>query len=406
MNETISTPLRLLWLTENYFPSRGGMAESCDRIVHALRRAGVTIDLAHLSNRADKPQVAVKHQGCDIVCPVGNDPAHALNGLWNLLTKKDSAFTHVVAFGGALPLLAAPVFSAWLGAPLITLFRGNDFDVAIFTPRRAEVLRAAIEQSARVCVVSRDKAQKINALFPHLQPVWIPNGIDLASWQLLPSHKKGAQLWRCASVKTGRRVLGMFGHIKQKKGGLFFLETLRDAGLAERFHLLFVGELDAEIVAWLELHHEEIAHSIFPFVDRYDLMPHYQACDLVIIPSFYDGLPNVLLEAAGLSIPLLAARTGGMADVLEDGRHGFLFHPGDTQDCRKALQRAASASPDELQSLGEACRSMVESRLHLQGETESYLNLLLDTVGDARQAPCNRVARVESLEAELLIGEP
>src|ERR1051325_10431889 len=165
MSETLSQPLRLLWLTENYFPGRGGMAQSCDRIVHSLRKAGVVVDLAHLSDRAAKPKVETRQPGRDIVCPLGNDPSHALNELWNLLAKDGPSFTHVVAFGGSLPLLAAPVFSAWLGTPLITLLRGNDFDTAIFSPKRADVLREALRQSARVCVVSRDKVKKIEALF-------------------------------------------------------------------------------------------------------------------------------------------------------------------------------------------------------------------------------------------------
>ena len=47
------------------------------------------------------------------------------------------------------------------------------------------------------------------------------------------------------------------------------------------------------------------------------------------IPSFYDGLPNVLVEAAALGVPMVASRAGGMADVLEDGETAFLFDPGD-----------------------------------------------------------------------------
>ena len=59
-----------------------------------------------------------------------------------------------------------------------------------------------------------------------------------------------------------------------------------------------------------------------------------------MLPSFYDGLPNVLVEAAALGVPLLASRAGGMADVLEDGRTALLFEPGDEAGCSWALERA------------------------------------------------------------------
>src|SRR5688572_5060859 len=122
-------PLRVLWLTENYYPSRGGMAQSCDRIVHALRGAGVLVDLVHFTQRSQQITVETKRHGRYLACPPGADAAHALNRLWNVLAADPARrqVTHVVAFGGTLPLLAAPIYAAWLGVPLITLLRGNDF---------------------------------------------------------------------------------------------------------------------------------------------------------------------------------------------------------------------------------------------------------------------------------------
>jgi glycogen synthase len=391
MSENHFPSLHLLWLTENYYPSRGGMAQSCDRIVHGLRRAGVTVDVAHFSQRAQSWKTESRGNGREWLCPVGNDPAHAMNCLWNLLSQAPASFTHVVAFGGMLPLLAAPVYAAWLGAPLITLLRGNDFDAAIFTPKRADVLREALLRSQRVCVVSRDKARKINALFPRIEPLWIANGIDLEAWEPLPSQGSRARQWRREKVAEGRRVLGMFGHIKQKKGGLFLLERLLDSGLAERFHLLFVGELDEAVSDWLKRHEAEIAHSILPFTERHDLIPHYLACDLVVIASFYDGLPNVLLEAAGLGIPLLASTAGGMGDVLEDNQQGFLFYPGDEHGCRRALHRAASASDEALKLLGENARRLAQSRLSGRLETAGYLAVFGETLRQTRAYAASEV---------------
>src|SRR4051812_36705391 len=132
--------LRPLWLTENYPPDRGGMAQSCDRIVHALRTRGVTVDVAHVSRRHADWRVETKIRGKQISCPAAEDPSHTLNRLWNLISHcaADEAPTHVVAFGGTLPLLAGPPYAAWLGLPLLTLIRGNDFDAAIFSPKKSD----------------------------------------------------------------------------------------------------------------------------------------------------------------------------------------------------------------------------------------------------------------------------
>ena len=54
----------------------------------------------------------------------------------------------MVAFGGFVPLLAAPTYAAWLNVPLVTLLRGNDFDLGLFTPGRRAILCEALERAA------------------------------------------------------------------------------------------------------------------------------------------------------------------------------------------------------------------------------------------------------------------
>lgn len=377
----VSPRTSVWWLTEHYFPGRGGMAQSCDRIVYGLRSSGVTVDVLHLAHRAEHFSVTERAGGRDVVCPIGGDPPHALNWLWAVLAADPNRHevTHVVAFGGVLPLLAGPLYAAWLGRPLITLLRGNDFDVGLFIAGRREVLQEALVRAARVCVVSREKADRIAAYWPAVTTSWVPNGIDLADWAPLPSHHQRAATWRQTAVATGRRVLGLFGQIKPKKGALLFLEQLAASGLADRFHLLLVGEIDDELTRWLTTPPVPLAVTTHPFVDRYELLSHYAACDLLVVPSLYDGLPNVVLEAAGLGLPLLASTAGGMGDVLIDERHGLLFAPGDGRGCRWAIERAATVSDEQLREMGRAARRMVETQLNHRLEIERYLAVLAET---------------------------
>lgn len=387
--------LRLLWLTENYHPSRGGMAQSCDRIVAGLRSLGVMVDVLHFTRHLEEPRIEGKGAGRYLGMPLGDDPSHGLNLVWNLLERDPfrERFTHVVAFGGVVPVVAGPIFAAWLGAPLVTLFRGNDFDTGIFSGRRAESVRFAIERSACVVAVSSDKQRRTAALYPGVRCEWIPNGIDLAEWEPLPSDLARAAAWRDEHVAPGRRVLGMIGQIKLKKGAVFFLKALLDSGYAERFHLLFVGDLDDGARALLDEHGDRLHATEIPFLDRYELLARYPACDLAVIASFYDGLPNALLEAAALGVPLLASKAGGMADVLRDGEHGYLFDPGDAGGCRAAITRAALATEEELARMGAACRSMIADGHDHRREARAYLDLFNTIPGaSANRAPLSATA--------------
>jgi glycogen(starch) synthase len=375
--------LRALWLTETYPPSRGGMAQSCDRIVRGLRRRGVAVDVVHFTPRArGRPWTLERqHGGRYLVCPVEDDPAHALNRAWSVLAADEATrgVTHVVAFGGSRPVAAGPVYAAWLGVPLVTLIRGNDFDAAVFSARRRPVLDDALARSRCVCAVSEDKVEKITALHPGVRVIRIPNGIDLSDWAVAPSDRERARAWRAAEVPPGVQVLGLFGQLKAKKGGLLLLEALRRSGTARAFHLLLVGYLEPEMEAWLKEHAGELRHTVLPFLDRYELLPWYAACDWLAIPSFYDGMPNVLVEAAALGIPLLAARTGGMADVLEDRRTALLFEPGDEAGCEFALHRAEVLDEPQRRALGTACRQLAESELDVELEISRYIEALAES---------------------------
>jgi glycogen synthase len=371
-------PLRALWLTETYPPSRGGMAQSCDRLVRGLRRRGVLVDVLHFMPRARHRPWAIDQQagGRYLACPIEDDPAHALNRAWSTLTAQPEAITHVVAFGGSRPILAGPIFAAWLGVPLITLIRGNDFDAAVFSIRRKPVLDEALARSALVCAVSKDKARKIEALHPRTRVRWIPNGIDRADWTLAPSDLATARDWREQHAPQ-RRVLGLFGQLKAKKGGVFLLDALTRSGVADQFHVLLAGWLEPDMQAWLEEH--ELAHTLLPFLDRYELLPWYAACDWIAIPSFYDGLPNVLVEAAALGVPMVASRVDGMADVLTDGETALLFAPGDEARAAWALQRAARISDNDRNAMSEACKRLAATELDGERELDRYLEALEQT---------------------------
>ena len=387
--------VRPLWLTETYPPSRGGMAESCDRIVRSLRAAGVTVDLGHLVRRPGATARFEQQDGGRYwAWPIEDDPAHALNLAWNELEREaghPSTLTHVVAFGGYLPLLAGPIFAAWLGAPLVTLVRGNDFDANLFTPRRRDVLADALQRSALVCAVAQDKVDRIAALNPGRRVVRVPNGIDLDRFVALPSDHARAEQWRAAHAPAGRRVLGLFGQLKRKKGGAFFLDALGRSGRAQDVHVLLSGWIDPDMEAWLAEHGEGISVTVEPFADRYELIHRFLACDAVVLPSFYDGMPNVMAEAAALGIPLIASRVGGMADWLEDERTALLFEAGDESGCGWAIERAVAWPEERLRVLGAAARELAERELDQRTEAERYAELLRETLPAASPRPLRAV---------------
>ncbi|MCI4667740.1 MAG: glycosyltransferase family 4 protein [Bacteroidia bacterium] len=367
--------MHILWLTENYFPQRGGMAQSCDRIVYSLRKARISIDLIHICSQKRKFQETLVSGGRNVSFPIKEDLSHTANLLWNFLGQPglQKKYTHVLAFGGHAPMLIGPIFSKWLQSPLVVCLRGNDFDMAIFSPKRQDVLRTALTEAAAICSVSQSKIEKIKLWLGSLPLHFTPNGIELDEWAPSLNEKQLALEWREKFVPTKRKLIGVFGHLKAKKGLEILLEGLQLSGLKEKYHLLISGE-------WEEADEESlidkgIAYTHVPFKDRYELLAYYPACDMVAIPSHYEGMPNVMLEAAALGIPILASRVDGMKDLLEEGNWGFLFHPGDPHDCARALLNFEKQDEGSLSMETANFETHIRNNYNAGAETERYIKV-------------------------------
>ena len=216
-------------------PRRDGAVVRPDRARAApARRDGRRPALHAAPRAAGRGRSRRQAGGRYLDCPIEDDPAHALNRAWSTLAADPlrARVTHVVAFGGSRPIVAAPVFAAWLGVPLITLIRGNDFDAAVFSTRRRPVLDDALERSALVCAVSQDKVDEDRRAAPGRA-----RALDPERDRPRPTGSSRRATSRGARVPRARlgerRVLGLFGQLKAKKGGVFLLDALLRSGVAD-----------------------------------------------------------------------------------------------------------------------------------------------------------------------------
>ena len=236
--------------------------------------------------------------------------------------------THVVAFGGSRPIMAGPVFAAWLGVPLITLIRGNDFDAAVFSTRRRPILDDALDALARwCCAVSQDKVDKIAALHPG-----DANALDPQrhrprrlgrSRRATAAH---ATAWR-AAARRPRCTLGLFGQLKAKKGGVFLLDALLRSGVADRFHLLLAGWMAPDMEAWLAEHELELHARCRSWIATSCCRGTRRATGSRSRPST-TGCRTCWSRPRRSASRWSPSRVDGMADVLDRRRDRVPVRPG------------------------------------------------------------------------------
>lgn len=359
---------RFLWLTENYPPQRGGMSQSCDRIVDGFKSVGATVDLYHFYNGKHRSAVA-NTAGSYTPLEVTDSESHSINLAWNQINAK-GPYDYIVSFGSHLSMIAAPVFAQWLQTPLIAMIRGNDFDSAIFSPRKRILINDLIAQSKAVFAVSSDKEKKIKSLWPEANVAFVANGINLTEWQASKSEQKFAQEWRTKHLPEGKICIGLFGDLKPKKGLSFLLDSLGKTAIANHLLLLIIGNVSDALQQTLE--NQPIDYQLEGFQDRYQLLKYYLCLDTLAIPSFYDGMPNVLLEAGAMGIPVIASKVDGMKDVIAHGDSGLLFHPGDPDACRRAFYDFKKLNMADRQKLGHQLQHTIQSQFTEAHEIKHY----------------------------------
>jgi glycosyltransferase involved in cell wall biosynthesis len=133
------------------------------------------------------------------------------------------------------------------------------------------------------------------------------------------------------------------------------------AALAELpgFHLTVIGP-DGGHRAALEAHTQRLGLTsrveFLGEVDNATLAAAYARCGLFVLPSAYEGLPTVALEAMAAARPVLAAASGGTAHLIRPGENGFLFDPYNLPELISLIRRCSSA---DLSRLGAVARQTI-----------------------------------------------
>jgi glycosyltransferase involved in cell wall biosynthesis len=125
-------------------------------------------------------------------------------------------------------------------------------------------------------------------------------------------------------------------------------------------HLLLVGWFDASEDALSNalrariLNHPRIHCTGFVA----DTAPYYRAMDLMVLPSWREGFPNVVLEAAATGIPVITTHCTGSRDSVVPEVTGLLIPPGYPEAISEAVLKLLS-NPDRRRRMGEAARAWV-----------------------------------------------
>lgn len=163
-------------------------------------------------------------------------------------------------------------------------------------------------------------------------------------------------------IQADAPVLGFIGRIVLSKGIVELSEAW--CSLREEFpnlHLLMIGGAESEDPIPTQV--DQLLRSdsrIHLIGEEWNTPPLFAAMDIFVLPTYREGLPIVLLEAAAMKLPVVATRVSGCVDVVEDGITGTLVPPHDAEKLAGAIRNYLK-DPDLRRHHGSAMRERVVS---------------------------------------------
>jgi len=188
--------------------------------------------------------------------------------------------------------------------------------------------------------------------------VWIPgSGIDMHEFN--PSIKKAKPVTECVVLMASRLLIDK-GVVEFFEAARIIKETKETSGL--RF--ILAGAIDSGNFSAIseERLEELIAQGNVDYVGQQRDIKHLLSLsDVVVLPSYREGVPRILLEALSCEIPVVGSDVPGIKEIVREGRNGLLVPAGDAGSLSEAIYSLV-ADPSLREALGRSARESIQSK--------------------------------------------
>jgi len=238
---------------------------------------------------------------------------------------------------------------------------------------RAIGLPAKVRDAAFVVAVSDyGRAQMMRWVPAHLWP-----GIHVVHCGLGPEYVQASFV----PMAPDAGFLAI-GRLSEEKGHLCLINAFAlvvAGGAPARLVLAGDGPMRATIEARCRELGIEDRVEITGWASGEQVRQHLLEARALVLPSFAEGLPVVLMEALALGRPVISSWVSGIPELVQQGVSGWLVPPGNEQALAQAMQACLQTTPDQLATMGEYGRAAVRQRHDAQVEGARMAQLFRST---------------------------
>jgi glycosyltransferase involved in cell wall biosynthesis len=173
------------------------------------------------------------------------------------------------------------------------------------------------------------------------------------------------------------------GHVTVRKNQIEFIRALEPLAARQPLRVLFLGGVvpeDAYCAQFLQMLQTRPWCVYGGVADRTQLKAHLSEAALLALPSLEDNCPMVVLEAMAAGVPVVAARVGGVPELIEEGVTGLLCDPTDPTTMGAAV-RAVLDYPEQALARSVAAQEHTRARLHPREIARRHLEIYAEVSG-------------------------
>jgi glycosyltransferase involved in cell wall biosynthesis len=168
------------------------------------------------------------------------------------------------------------------------------------------------------------------------------------------------------------------GRLCEQKGQILLIEAARwlaEQGMEVELVLAGDGEMRAEIEALVLRHNLQRQVRITGWISSEQVYEHIVGARALVLPSFAEGLPVVIVEAMALRRPVISTFVAGIPELVKPGENGWLVPAGDLESLIQAMRDCLGASPQSLTDMGEAAHERAVARHNIDIEAARLVRL-------------------------------
>jgi glycosyltransferase involved in cell wall biosynthesis len=215
------------------------------------------------------------------------------------------------------------------------------------------------------CITSVSEATRQFSIeregLPAAKIVTLPNGIDVSRFEGIDRQTARAALRGELGYQADDLVVCTTGRLHEQKGHTYLFQAAEQ--LKERcphLRLLIIGDGPQRAALEAECQARGLAGIVTFLGMRKDVPQLLAASDIFAFPSLYEGMPNAVLEAMAMSLPVVASTADGTVEIIESETHGLLVPPADAPALTAALARLLADPALRLQYAEAGRRRVVE----------------------------------------------